>query len=111
MGKEFEAFVKEYRKNIASNTTKYRLMKKMTKKKLAELSGLTSVLLTRVEKSDSPIEMETLYKLAFGLNIPVSFLLENPDADYCDMIGNFFDNVKGDEKTYINKLFRKIIGR
>ena len=36
MGKEFEAFMKEYRKNIASNTTKYRLMKKMTKKKLAE---------------------------------------------------------------------------
>lgn len=71
----------DLRKIIGTNIKKYRLLynkenQKMTKRRLAELTELSLSHITNIESKKTNISIDSLYKIATVLEIPVSKLLE-----------------------------------
>ena len=61
--------------NIGEEIKKARKQKKMTQKKLAELSGIAEITIRQYEAGNYSPKMEQLQKLSLALQIPVSDLV------------------------------------
>lgn len=71
----------DLRKIISDNIKKYRLLynkenKKMSKRNLARLTELPLSHITNIENNKANISIDSLYKIATVLEIPISKLLE-----------------------------------
>lgn len=61
---------------IAENLKRLRSERNMSLGKLAELSSLSKVMLSQIEKGEANPTINTLWKIAAGLNVPYTLLLE-----------------------------------
>lgn len=55
----------------------YRKKKHLSQEKLAELSGTHPTYIGQIERGEKNATIEVLYKIARGLDVPMSCLLEN----------------------------------
>lgn len=61
---------------IAANLKKFRAERNLSLSRLAELSGISKVMLSQIEKGEANPTVNTVWKIAGGLNIPYSALFE-----------------------------------
>lgn len=67
-------------KIIASNLKRFRAERTLSISQLAELSGISKVMLSQIEKGEANPTVNTIWKIAGGLNIPYSALFEQPQS-------------------------------
>ncbi|EJT5930472.1 helix-turn-helix transcriptional regulator [Clostridium perfringens] len=65
--------------NISENIKRIRIDKKLSRRELAELTGVSQVYLTSIEFNKRNPTLETLNKLAKGLNVNLEDLFYNPN--------------------------------
>lgn len=63
---------------IAKNLNRLRNERNLSLGQLAELSGVSKVMLSQIEKGDSNPTVNTIWKIASGLNVPYTAILEQP---------------------------------
>lgn len=63
-------------KIIANNLKRFREERNLSISQLAELSGVSKVMLSQIEKGEANPTVNTVWKIAGGLNIPYSALFE-----------------------------------
>ena len=61
---------------IAENLKRLRTTRRLSLGQLAERSGVSKVILSQIEKGDSNPTINTLWKIATGLHVPYTSLLE-----------------------------------
>lgn len=66
----------------------YRKEKHMTQEKLAEICNLHPTYIGQIERGEKNATIESIYRVATGLNIPLSKLLEN-----IEFLDNSSDNI------------------
>jgi len=66
---------------VAQNLKKMREEKKLSLDKLAELTGVSKSMLGQIERGDSSPTIATVWKIANGLKVAFTSLLETPQND------------------------------
>ena len=66
---------------IAKNLNRLRNERNLSLGQLAELSGVSKVMLSQIEKGDSNPTVNTIWKIASGLNVPYTAILEQPQNE------------------------------
>lgn len=66
---------------IAKNLKCYREKKKLSLEKVAELTGVSKTMVGQIERGESSPTITTLWKIANGLKISFTSLIENPQPD------------------------------
>lgn len=66
---------------IAANLKRLRLERNLSLGKLSELSGVSKVMLGQIEKADTNPTINTLWKIANGLKVPYTKLIDEPEND------------------------------
>ncbi|MCR3761079.1 XRE family transcriptional regulator [Clostridium felsineum] len=66
---------------IASNLKRLRKQRNLTLGKLSELSGVSKVMLGQIERGESNPTINTIWKIANGLKIPYTFLIDEPSNE------------------------------
>lgn len=64
---------------IAENLKRLRMERNLSLGQLAELSGVSKVMLSQIEKGDTNPTINTIWKIANGLKIPYTALMEKPE--------------------------------
>lgn len=93
----------------------YRKEKHMTQEKLAEICNLHPTYIGQIERGEKNATIESIYRIAMGLNIPMSKLLEN-----VEFLDNRDDNISlhiyqqllslpRDKQNHIEKIVLEII--
>ncbi|OAA94457.1 helix-turn-helix domain-containing protein [Clostridium coskatii] len=65
---------------IASNLKKLRSDKKLSLSNLSELSGVSKVMIGQIERGQSNPTINTIWKLANGLKVPYTALIDEPKS-------------------------------
>ncbi|MEA5039380.1 MAG: XRE family transcriptional regulator [Clostridiaceae bacterium] len=65
---------------IADNLKRLRTERNLSLGQLAELSGVSKVMLSQMEKGDTNPTINTIWKIAKGLRVPYSALMEQPQT-------------------------------
>lgn len=68
---------------IAENLKALRTERNLSLGQLAELSDISKVMLSQIEKGDTNPTINTLWKIAKGLKVPYTSLLEQKEHDTC----------------------------
>lgn len=63
---------------IGENLRKLRLERELSQGKLAELAGLSKVLLSQIERGNNNPTIQTIWKIATALQVPYTALIEAP---------------------------------
>ncbi|MCI1208098.1 MAG: XRE family transcriptional regulator [Treponema sp.] len=63
---------------IAANLNRLRTGRHLSLGQLAELSGISKVMLSQIEKGDANPSINTIWKIARGLKVPYTKLLDEP---------------------------------
>ncbi|MCQ1531184.1 helix-turn-helix domain-containing protein [Lutispora saccharofermentans] len=66
---------------IAANLKRLRMERNLSLGQLAELSGVSKVMLGQIEKGDSNPTINMLWKIANGLKVPYTVLLDEQEND------------------------------
>lgn len=66
---------------IARNLKAYREDKKMSLEKVAELTGVSKTMIGQIERGESSPTITTIWKIANGLKIPFSSLINQPQPE------------------------------
>ncbi len=66
---------------IANNLKKLRTQRNLSLGQLADVSGLSKVLLSQIEKGNNNPTIQTIWKIANGLKVPYSALIDAPRED------------------------------
>ncbi|QUH21021.1 helix-turn-helix domain-containing protein [Alkaliphilus sp. B6464] len=66
---------------IAENLKRLRNERNLSLSQLAELSALSKVILSQIEKGETNPTINTIWKIAAGLNVPYTSLLERQQQD------------------------------
>ena len=107
INEELNDFLLLYRKTIAFNVTKYRKNAGLTLKSLGKLSGLVPDVVSKVENKQSPLELDTILKLAYGLKISPICLFETSDGngktDFYQLIFEYLENLPENEIQTMNQ--------
>lgn len=93
----------------------YRKEKHMTQEKLAEICNLHPTYIGQIERGEKNATIESIYRIAAGLSIPMSKLLEN-----VEFLDNNSDNIPlhiyqqllalpHDKQEHIEKIISEII--
>lgn len=93
----------------------YRKEKHMTQEKLAEICNLHPTYIGQIERGEKNATIESIYRIAVGLNIPMSKLFENVES-----LENSNDNISlhiyqqllslpHDKQKHIEKIVLEII--
>jgi transcriptional regulator with XRE-family HTH domain len=64
---------------IGNNLQKIRSKRNLSLTKLAEMTGLSKVILSQIEKGDANPTINTIWKITSALSLPYSSLLEQPE--------------------------------
>ncbi|MDZ5034857.1 helix-turn-helix transcriptional regulator, partial [Clostridium perfringens] len=68
---------------IAENLKALRTERNLSLGQLAELSDVSKVMISQIEKGDTNPTINTLWKIANGLKVPYTSLLEQKENDTC----------------------------
>lgn len=66
---------------LARNLKAYRSQKKLSLEKVAELTGVSKTMIRQIELGESSPTITTTWKIAKGLNVSFSSLIDNPRPD------------------------------
>lgn len=77
--------MKNIKKEVGARIRQYRLQKKLSQEKLAELSDLNTVYIGVIERGEKNPSIEILYKISKGLGINICDLLKNIDETESDI--------------------------
>lgn len=66
---------------IAKNLKSYREGKKLSLERVAELTGVSKTMIGQIERGESSPTIKTISKIANGLKIPFTALINNPQPD------------------------------
>jgi XRE family transcriptional regulator, regulator of sulfur utilization len=70
---------------ISANLKKLRTQRNLSLGQLCELSGVSKVMLSQIEKGESNPTINTIWKIATGLQVPYTSLIDSP-MDNCIII-------------------------
>lgn len=85
---------------IAENLKTLRTEQNLSLGKLAELSGVSKVMLSQIEKGDTNPTINTLWKIANGLKVPYTLLLEQREHNTCIISKNDIEVQLTEEGNY-----------
>lgn len=71
----------ELGKIIARNLNELRMERNLTLGQLSKIAGISKAMLSDIEKGDSNPTINTIWKIANGLNVPYTRLLENIEKE------------------------------
>lgn len=71
----------ELGKIIATNLNELRTERNLTLGQLSKISGISKAMLSDIEKGDSNPTINTIWKIANGLNVPYTRLMENIEKE------------------------------
>ena len=71
----------ELGKIIATNLNELRTERNLTLGQLSKISGISKTMLSDIEKGDSNPTINTIWKIANGLNVPYTRLMENIEKE------------------------------
>lgn len=66
---------------ISTNLKRLRTDRNLSLGQLSELSGVSKVMLSQIEKGESNPTINTIWKIAIGLNVPYTRLIDSPMND------------------------------
>lgn len=66
---------------IASNLKRLRTERNLSLSKLSALSGVSKVMLGQIEHGESNPTINTVWKIATGLNVPYTSIIDEPKSD------------------------------
>jgi len=73
--------MEEINQIIAKNLKAYRESKKLSLEKVAELTGVSKTMIGQIERGESSPTITTIWKIANGLKISFTSLINNPQPD------------------------------
>ncbi|MFV3011093.1 helix-turn-helix domain-containing protein [Clostridium botulinum] len=85
---------------IAENLKTLRTERNLSLGQLAELSNISKVMLSQIEKGDTNPTINTLWKIANGLKVPYTSLLEQKEHDTCIIKKNNLEPQISEEGHY-----------
>ncbi|MCI1953124.1 MAG: XRE family transcriptional regulator [Clostridiales bacterium] len=85
---------------IAQNLKKLRLERNFSLGQLAELSQVSKVMLSQIEKGDTNPTINTIWKIANGLKVPYTALLQQQEDDTVIVKKSEIAMQTGDDKHY-----------
>ena len=85
---------------IAQNLKKLRLERNFSLGQLAELSQVSKVMLSQIEKGDTNPTINTIWKIANGLKVPYTALLQQREDDTIIVKKSEIAMQMGDDKHY-----------
>lgn len=85
---------------IAENLKTLRLERNLSLGQLSELSGVSKVMLSQIEKGDTNPTINTIWKIANGLKVPYTALLEQQEDDTTIVKKSEIAIQTGDNKHY-----------
>ena len=71
----------ELGKIIARNLNELRMERNLTLGQLSKISGISKAMLSDIEKGDSNPTINTIWKIANGLKVPYTKLMENVEKE------------------------------
>ncbi len=99
---------KDAKQWLAKNLKRYRSLKNLSQRQLAELAGLADSTVGELERGTKNPSLETLTLLANVLDIPVWYLLEEVD-DFSNMDLESLRNLEVREKARIYSFLESLI--
>ncbi|SHJ08831.1 transcriptional regulator, XRE family with cupin sensor [Clostridium cavendishii DSM 21758] len=85
---------------IAENLKSLRAERNLSLGQLAELSDISKVMLSQIEKGDTNPTINTLWKIANGLKVPYTSLLEQKEHNTCIIKKNDIEAQLSEEGHY-----------
>lgn len=85
---------------IAGNLKKLRLERNLSLGQLSESSGVSKVMLAQIEKAESNPTINTLWKIAKGLKVPYTVLIDEPIDDTVVLHKNNAKSQSNDDNSY-----------
>ncbi|MGG3123075.1 XRE family transcriptional regulator [Priestia megaterium] len=73
--------MEEINQIIAKNLKAYRESKKLSLEKVAEVTGVSKTMISQIERGESSPTITTIWKIANGLKISFTSLINNPQPD------------------------------
>lgn len=98
---------------FCKNLKFYRLKRRITKKQLAEMAGVTPMAITHYENGDRMPDMDMVYKLAECLDVGISDFLSRRNANLSFVHGEFRKGSKltVSQQEYIKESVEEYFGR
>lgn len=78
---------------IANNIVKYRELYKISQKQLAEYIGVSTNILSKIEKGEISPSTDEIIKISRGLDLPIENLLDLPEKDDAEIQNEYLKNL------------------
>ncbi|MFK4438771.1 helix-turn-helix domain-containing protein [Paenibacillus sp. RC21] len=85
---------------IAKNLKAFRENKKLSLERVAELTGVSKTMIGQIERGESSPTITTIWKIANGLKISFSSLINNPQSDTKVVLGSEIQILTEDNGKY-----------
>ncbi len=85
-----------------------RISKKISQEKMAELCGLHPTYIGQLERGEKSPTLESIYKIASGLNLPPQALFENIEYKKDDYASKIYNEVLSLPETKKKKIYNII---
>lgn len=73
--------MEEINKIIGRNLKSFRITNKLSLERAAELTGVSKTMIGQIERGESSPTITTIWKIANGLKISFTSLIDNPQPD------------------------------
>jgi transcriptional regulator with XRE-family HTH domain len=85
---------------IAKNLKAFRESKKLSLEKVAELTGVSKTMIGQIERGESSPTITTIWKIANGLKVSFTSLINNPQEDTTVVLRNEVQALSEDNGKY-----------
>ncbi len=92
--------MQEIHLTIAKNLKAYRESKKLSLERVAELTGVSKTMIGQIERGESSPTITTIWKIANGLKISFTSLINNPQPDTNVLLKNDIQVLSEDNGKY-----------
>lgn len=89
---------------IANNIVKYRKLYKISQKQLADYLGISTNVLSKIEKGEISPSPDEVIKISKGLGLPLEDLLDFPERDDVEIQNEFLSNLFSKAGYFIFKV-------
>jgi transcriptional regulator with XRE-family HTH domain len=93
-------FLEEIHLIIAKNLKAFRESKKLSLEKVAELTGVSKTMIGQIERGESSPTITTIWKIANGLKVSFTSLINNPQEDTTLILKNDVQALSEDNGKY-----------
>ncbi len=104
--------MKDIAVNFGQRVRSLRQSKHLSQEKLAELTGLHSTYIGQIERGEKSPTLDSVYKIALGLDMSMSKLFDHIDCDLnaenADYASKIYNRIIGLENTQKKKIYKII---